>query len=56
MQLREARFVPFLRLALGGNPLASQRWIAGAWVNIAFSCQIRLVHEGEHVWSGFQAK
>ena len=29
--------------------------MAGACANKAFSSHIGLLHEGEHVWSGFQA-
>ena len=35
--------------------LAGSGWVAGACANKAFSCQISLLHEGEHVWSWFQA-
>ena len=30
-------------------------WIAEACANKAFRCQILLLHDGEHVWSGFEA-
>ena len=31
-------------------------WIAEACAKKAFSWQILLLHEGEHVWSGFPAQ
>ena len=36
-------------------PELAKSGIAGAWANQAFSCQISLLPEGEHVWSWFQA-
>ena len=36
--------------------LAGSGWVAGACANKAFSCQISLLHEGEHVWSGIPAQ
>ena len=35
--------------------LAGYGWVARARANKASSCQISLLHEGEDVWSGFQA-
>ena len=35
--------------------LGGSGWVAGACANKAFSCQISLVHEGDHVWSWLQA-
>ena len=36
--------------------LAGSGGIAGAYAQKAFSSQLLLVHEGEHVWSGFPAQ
>ena len=55
MQLPEASFVPFRRWALGALSLANLPWIAGDGKNKAFSCKMYLVHEGDHIWSGFQS-
>ena len=35
--------------------LAGSLWVAGACANKAFSCQISLLPEGEHVWGWFQS-
>ena len=35
--------------------LAGSGWVAGACANKAFSCQISLLREGEHVWCWVQA-
>ena len=36
--------------------LSGEGWIAWACAKKAFSWQILLLHEGEHVWSGFPAQ
>ena len=36
--------------------LAVSGGIAGAWAQKAFSYQLLLLHEAEHVWSGFPAQ
>ena len=54
-QLPEASFVPFLRWALGGSLPSRRGWYAGASAHKAFSGPIRLLPEGEHVWSWFPA-
>ena len=54
-QLPEARFVPFLRWAHLGPSLAGEGLGAGASAHKAFSGPIRLLPEGEHVWSCFPA-
>ena len=46
--------MPFLRLFLGAHQPSWKRDDVGACKNKAFSCQITLLHEGEHVWSGSQ--
>ena len=38
------------------SSLSSYVWIAGAGEYKAFSCQMSIFHEGDQVWSGFQAK
>ena len=38
------------------SSLASPGLIAGASAQKAFSWQLLLLHEGEHVWSGFTAQ
>ena len=38
-----------------GPSLAVSGWVDGSYENKAFSCQISLLHEGEHVWSWCQA-
>ena len=38
-----------------GPSLAGSGWVDVACANKAFSCQISLLPEGEHVWSWFQA-
>ena len=55
MQLLEGRFVPFCTWALGGSLPSWLRVRCGAFRYKAFSCQISLLPEGEHVWSWFQA-
>ena len=39
----------------GGPSRAGEGWVAGPWAIKAFSSQISLLPEGEHVWSGFQS-
>ena len=47
----EASFVPLLRWALVVLSLAGEGWGAGASAHKALSGPIRLLPEGEHVWS-----
>ena len=55
MQLLQASFVCFGDMPSVGPSLAGSGWVAGACAHKAFSCQIRLLHEGEHVWNWVQA-
>ena len=55
MQLPEASFGPVLRWALSGPSRDGKGWSAGASAHKAFSGPIRLLPEGEHVWSCFPA-
>ena len=55
MQLAEARFLPFGDRPSVGPSLAGSGWLTGACANKAFSCQISLLPEGEHIWSWIQA-
>ena len=55
MQLPEASFVPFLRWALVGPPIAGGMWGAGSSAHKAFSGPISFLPKGEHVWSWFPA-
>ena len=38
------------------SSLAGSGGIVGACTQKAFSCQLLLLHEGEHVWSGYPAQ
>ena len=38
------------------SSLSGSGGIAGACAQKAFSCQLLLLQEGEHVWSGFPAQ
>ena len=55
MPLPEASLGPFVRWAQVLISLAGSGLIDGACANKAFRCQILLLHDGEHVWSGFEA-
>ena len=56
MQLSEPRFEAWVDGASVLCSLAGSGRIAGACVQKAFSGPLLLCHEGEHVWSGFQAQ
>ena len=45
-----------LRCFLGAEVLSYLSGIDGAYAQKALSCQLLLVQEGEHVWSGFPAQ
>ena len=45
-----------IRCGLGAQFPSGPGWIAGASAQKAFSWQLLLLHEGEHVWSGFPAQ
>ena len=51
MELPEASFVPFLKWALGGFPLVSEKWAGGASAQKDFSGPICILPKREHVWS-----
>ena len=53
MQLSEPLFELFVRWGLGAEVPSWLGGIAGACAQKAFSSQLLLLHEGEHVWSGF---
>ena len=55
-QLPEPSFGPFLRWTFVLISLSGKWWIAEECAKKAFSWQILLLHEGEHVWSGFPAQ
>ena len=56
MPLPEASLGPFVRWAQVLISLAGSGLIDGACANKAFRCQILLLHDGEHIWSGFLAQ
>ena len=56
MKLSEPRFEPWVRWGLRAEVPSWLGGIAGACAQKPFSCQVLLLHEGEEVWSGFQAQ
>ena len=55
MQLPARSLERSLRYGLGAEVPSYLCGIHGAYAQKAFSCQVLLLHEGEHVWSGLQA-
>ena len=56
MQLPARSLEWSLRYGLGAEVPSYLCGIHGAYAQKAFSCQVLLLHEGEHVWSGFLAQ
>ena len=56
MQLSEPRFEEWLRWGLRADFPSWLRGNATACIQMAFSCQPLLRHEGEHIWSGFPSQ
>ena len=54
MQLPARSLERSLRYGLGAEVPSYLCGIHGAYAQKAFSCQVLLLHEGEHVWSGLQ--
>ena len=55
MQLPARSLERSLRYGLGAEVPSYLCGIHGAYAQKAFSCQVLLLHEGEHVWSAVQA-
>ena len=56
MHLHEESLEPCVRWGLGAELPSWLHMFAWASLQKAFSCPLLFLHEGEHVWSGFQAQ